>query len=124
MGVPEVAAIRAADAAQARIASRFAAQDNGDYLESFLPELHGRIDAGFRAGIDTSLYDFKPDGREPFTLLFLGSFRHLPNVEALDWFVRQRSAAGARRGASRAADRDRSRAAAAAFSAGSAKPSS
>jgi len=63
--------------------------DNGNYLESFLPELHGRIDADFRAGIDTSLYDFKPDGREPFTLLFLGSFRHLPNVEALDWFVRR-----------------------------------
>ncbi len=64
-------------------------EENRAYLESFLPELHGRIDPGFRAGIDTSLYDFKPDGREPFTLLFLGSFRHLPNVEALDWFVRR-----------------------------------
>ncbi len=64
-------------------------EDNGNYLASFLPQLHGRIDAGFRAGIDTSLYDFKPDGREPFTLLFLGSFRHLPNVEALEWFVRR-----------------------------------
>jgi GT2 family glycosyltransferase/glycosyltransferase involved in cell wall biosynthesis len=64
-------------------------EDNAQYLESFLPELKGRIDPGFRAGIDTSLYDFRPAGREPFTLLFLGSFRHLPNVEALDWFLKQ-----------------------------------
>ena len=64
-------------------------RDNAVYLESFLPELRGRIDPDFRAGIDTSLYDFRAAGREPFTLLFLGSFRHLPNVEALDWFVRR-----------------------------------
>lgn len=62
-------------------------RDNANYLQSFLPELRGRIDPDFRAGIDTSLYDFRPDGREPFTMLFLGSFRHLPNVEALQWFV-------------------------------------
>ncbi|MBZ5603853.1 MAG: glycosyltransferase [Acidobacteriia bacterium] len=62
-------------------------QDNARYLESFLPELRGRIDANFRAGIDTSLYEFRETGREPYTMLFLGSFRHLPNVEALQWFV-------------------------------------
>ena len=27
-------------------------------------------------------------GRDPDTLLFLGSFRHLPNLEALEWFTR------------------------------------
>jgi O-antigen biosynthesis protein len=68
-------------------------RDNKDYLASFLPALKHRIDAGFRAGIDTSLYDFRPRGpsinREPFTLLFLGSFRHLPNQEALTWFLRE-----------------------------------
>ena len=62
-------------------------RENAAYLESFLPQLRGRIDPDFRAGIDTSLYDFRPAGREPFTMLFLGSFRHLPNVEALQWFV-------------------------------------
>jgi O-antigen biosynthesis protein len=62
-------------------------RDNADYLRSFLPELNGRLDDGYRAGIDTSVYDFRPSGREPFTLLFLGSFRHLPNVEALQWFL-------------------------------------
>jgi len=49
--------------------------------------MRGKIDAGFRAGIDTSLYDFRPTGRDPFTLLFLVSFRHLPNAEALTWFT-------------------------------------
>ena len=64
-------------------------RDNAEYLESFLPRLKGKIDDGYRAGIDTAQYDFKPAGREPFTLLFLGSFRHLPNVEALQWFLKE-----------------------------------
>ncbi len=63
-------------------------RDNADYLRSFLPELNGRIDDQYRAGIETSQYAFRPCGREPYTLLFLGSFRHLPNVEALQWFLR------------------------------------
>ncbi len=61
--------------------------DNAEYLASFLPKLRERIDPGFRAGIETSLYEFCESGREPFTMLFLGSFRHLPNQEALHWFV-------------------------------------
>ncbi|MEO8100387.1 MAG: glycosyltransferase [Acidobacteriota bacterium] len=64
-------------------------KDNADYLLSFLPELRGRIDAGYRAGIDTAQYNFQPAGREPYTLLFLGSFRHAPNVEALQWFLKE-----------------------------------
>ena len=31
-----------------------------------------------------------PRGREPVTMLFLGSFRHTPNRVALDWFVARR----------------------------------
>lgn len=64
-------------------------RDNRDYIASFLPALKDRIDDGYRAGIETSLYDFTVDGREPYTLLFLGSFRHLPNQEALTWFLRE-----------------------------------
>ncbi len=64
-------------------------RDNRDYIASFLPALKDRIDDGYRAGIETSLYDFTSQGREPFTLLFLGSFRHLPNQEALTWFLRE-----------------------------------
>lgn len=66
-------------------------RDNRDYLLSFLPELAGKIDDGFRAGIDTSRYAFHDQQhgqtREPFTMLFLGNFRHTPNQEALAWFL-------------------------------------
>ncbi len=62
-------------------------RDNAHYLLSFLPQLEGRIDDGYRAGIDTSRYTYRSEGREPFTILFLGSFRHAPNAEALTWFV-------------------------------------
>jgi GT2 family glycosyltransferase/glycosyltransferase involved in cell wall biosynthesis len=62
-------------------------RDNADYLLSFLPELTGKIDDGFRAGIDTARYPFHSGGREPFTMLFMGNFRHTPNQEALAWFL-------------------------------------
>ncbi len=62
--------------------------ENGDYLLSFLPSLRGRIDDN-RAGIATSRYEFQTNGREPETMLFLGSFRHLPNQEGLNWFTQK-----------------------------------
>src|SRR5208282_1716054 len=62
--------------------------DNGNYLLSFAPRLRGRIDDN-RAGIATSRYEFRAGGREPETMLFLGSFRHLPNQEGLNWFTRK-----------------------------------
>lgn len=62
-------------------------RENRDYLASFLPEINDRLHAGLRAGIDTTRYNFHPCGREPYTMLFLGSFRHDPNRVALDWFV-------------------------------------
>ena len=61
--------------------------ENRDYILSFLPELRGKLDDN-RAGIATSRYEFRAEGREPYTMLFLGSFRHLPNREALNWFAR------------------------------------
>ena len=62
--------------------------DNANYLLSFLPRLRGRIDDN-RAGIATSRYEFHAEGREPETMLFLGSFRHLPNQEGLNWFTQK-----------------------------------
>jgi GT2 family glycosyltransferase/glycosyltransferase involved in cell wall biosynthesis len=62
--------------------------NNGDYLLSFLPELRGRIDDN-RAGIATSRYEFRAEGREPETMLFLGGIRHPPNQEGLNWFTRK-----------------------------------
>jgi GT2 family glycosyltransferase len=64
-------------------------RENREFLQSFDPSLAPRLQEGLRAGIDTSRYEFKPSGREPFTMLFLGSFRHGPNLVALDWFARQ-----------------------------------
>ena len=61
---------------------------NRDYVISFLPELAPKLESGLRAGIDTRSYEYRESGREPDTLLFLGSFRHLPNQEALFWFLR------------------------------------
>jgi glycosyltransferase involved in cell wall biosynthesis len=62
---------------------------NRDYLLGFRPQLAPKLRAGLRAGIDASRYEFRPGGREPLTMLFLGSFRHDPNRVAVDWFVRR-----------------------------------
>ncbi len=62
-------------------------RENREYLASFLPKMGRRLCEGLRAGIDTTRYEFRPCGREPLTMLFLGSFRHGPNRMALEWFV-------------------------------------
>jgi O-antigen biosynthesis protein len=61
--------------------------ENRKYLESFLPGLRGRIQEGMRAGVTVAKYPYPGGPRENFTMLFLGSFRHLPNQIALDWFA-------------------------------------
>lgn len=63
--------------------------ENGDYLKSFDQSLSSKIDFGLRAGINASRYQFQPTGRQPETMLFVGSFRHQPNAEALIWFVNE-----------------------------------
>ncbi|MBI1354907.1 MAG: glycosyltransferase [Acidobacteria bacterium] len=59
---------------------------NRRYLESFAWNAPP-IEDGLRAGIDVSRYEFRDEGREPDTVLFVGNFRHPPNREALDWFL-------------------------------------
>ena len=61
--------------------------ENAGCILSFLPELEAKLDADQRAGIDVTRYEFTPADRQPFTVLFIGSFRHLPNQEALHWFL-------------------------------------
>jgi glycosyltransferase involved in cell wall biosynthesis len=58
-------------------------------LASFAPELGPKMHDHLRAGIDTASYDYRPSGRAPKTMLFLGSFRHLPNQSALRWFLHE-----------------------------------
>ncbi|MBV9268494.1 MAG: glycosyltransferase [Acidobacteriaceae bacterium] len=62
-------------------------EENARYLLEFAPELAGRLDSDVRAVIDTTAYRYVAAGREPNTVLFIGSFRHRPNVEALEWFL-------------------------------------
>ncbi len=64
-------------------------RENREYLESFLPRIASRIDDGMRAGIAVRDYHYSRSPRVPFTMLFLGSFRHVPNQVALDWFTRE-----------------------------------
>ena len=61
---------------------------NREYVLRFAPELAPKLEAGLRAGITTAQYEYKEAGREPGTILFVGSFRHAPNQEALFWFLR------------------------------------
>ncbi|HWE51624.1 MAG TPA: glycosyltransferase [Bryobacteraceae bacterium] len=63
-------------------------EENKRYVESFLPALAPKISAGMRAGIDAGRYPFPGGPRVPYTMLFLGSFRHTPNQVALEWFGR------------------------------------
>jgi glycosyltransferase involved in cell wall biosynthesis len=61
---------------------------NREYVLRFAPHLAPKLEAGLRAGITVSDYEYRETGRIPDTVLFLGSFRHGPNQEALFWFVR------------------------------------
>lgn len=61
--------------------------ENAACLVSFAPSLRGKVVPGLRACVDTSRYCFRPRGRQPGTMLFVGSFRHLPNQAGLSWFL-------------------------------------
>jgi glycosyltransferase involved in cell wall biosynthesis len=62
-------------------------EENATTLTEFMPALKQKIDSNLRAGIQTKRFRFGSEGREPDTMLFVGSFRHEPNNEALRWFV-------------------------------------
>ena len=63
-------------------------RENQEFLSSYLPHSQTHIEEGLRAGVDVARFDFRPDGRESDTMLFLGSFRHGPNLTAIEWFIR------------------------------------
>jgi GT2 family glycosyltransferase len=64
-------------------------RENREFLASFLPRPAAQIQAGLRAGIHASRLAFHAGEREPGSMLFVGSFRHTPNVEAIEWFVKR-----------------------------------
>jgi len=62
-------------------------EENARVLAEFQPELQDILEPDVRAGIDVARYRYRTDQREPDTMLFVGSFRHAPNREALSWFI-------------------------------------
>ncbi len=62
-------------------------RENREYLASYLPRIANRTRDGLRAGIDAGSFRFIDQGREPNTMLFLGGFRHTPNLAGVDWFI-------------------------------------
>ena len=63
-------------------------RENARFIGHLVPKLNGRIDSNVRASIDVRSYDYPGEARQPDSLLFIGSFRHSPNVDALKWFIR------------------------------------
>jgi glycosyltransferase involved in cell wall biosynthesis len=63
-------------------------RENHEFLASYLPRFGACFQEGLRAGIDVASFAFQTGGREPGTMLFIGSFRHGPNITALEWFLR------------------------------------
>jgi O-antigen biosynthesis protein len=62
-------------------------ESNARYLLDHEPRLASKLDTNLRAGIRVESYPFHLAPRARDTMLFVGSFRHLPNQEALDWFT-------------------------------------
>ena len=64
-------------------------EPNRNYLLSFKPELRDSVRAGLRAAIQVDEFPANLNAREGNTILFVGGFRHLPNLEALQWFFNE-----------------------------------
>ncbi len=62
---------------------------NSDYLLSMVPALHQKVMPGLRAAIRVDAFPANLKPRMGNTLLFVGGFRHLPNLEALQWFFNE-----------------------------------
>jgi GT2 family glycosyltransferase/glycosyltransferase involved in cell wall biosynthesis len=64
-------------------------QANQRYLESIAPRLRPLIRSGLRAAIEVPAEHHVNRIRAGNQLLFVGGFRHLPNLEALQWFFHE-----------------------------------
>jgi GT2 family glycosyltransferase/glycosyltransferase involved in cell wall biosynthesis len=62
---------------------------NEAYLASLDPSLKPKLKSGLRAAIEVNKYTGPTSPRVSKQLLFLGGFRHLPNLEALQWFFKE-----------------------------------
>jgi glycosyltransferase involved in cell wall biosynthesis len=62
---------------------------NRNYLAELQPALAPRVQSGLRAAIEVNRFSNTTGSRKSRTLLFVGGFRHTPNLEALQWFFRE-----------------------------------
>ena len=62
---------------------------NGEYLLGLEPGLKRQVMSGLRAAIRVDEFPANLKPRSGNTLLFVGGFRHLPNLEALQWFFNE-----------------------------------
>lgn len=60
-------------------------EDRG-YLEGYLPPESLAV---VNTGVDSRYFQFEHDGSEPNALVFVGAFRHTPNLDAMQYFTRQ-----------------------------------
>ncbi|MFZ0426718.1 MAG: glycosyltransferase [Acidobacteriota bacterium] len=60
-------------------------EDRG-YLEGHLPD--DRLEV-VNTGVDSRYFEFEADGAEPGALVFVGAFRHAPNLDAMHYFTRR-----------------------------------
>lgn len=60
--------------------------NNLEYLSQLQPTVTSKLVAGQRAAIEASQFTPNTAPRGGNTLLFVGGFRHTPNLEALQWF--------------------------------------
>ncbi len=68
---------------------QYCSRVNAEFVYEHAPALEATGRADLRAGITAAQYTPAFTGRRPYTLLFIGSFRHAPNVDALYWLVNQ-----------------------------------
>lgn len=60
--------------------------EDRDYLKGYLPAERLKV---INTGVDTRYFDFRPEGSDPDAIVFVGAFRHSPNVDAMRYFSRQ-----------------------------------
>jgi glycosyltransferase involved in cell wall biosynthesis len=60
-------------------------EDKG-YLERYLPQ--GKLSV-INTGVDVDYFNYAPEIKEPKALLFVGAFRHSPNILAMHYFCEE-----------------------------------
>ncbi len=68
---------------------QYCSKVNADWVYDHDPALRATGRDDLRAGVTAAEYKPVFTGRKPYTMLFIGSFRHAPNKDALYWLVNQ-----------------------------------